>query len=147
MAPIPPNARTSTAATSPTRRSTSDGPPSGRRSCSPTTKRTRARLSVYVDTARPNAWRQEPYYSQIKRWAAAAAAQRGQVIVWQGRSTIAVLPDRDQDLGEVRPDQFIVTSATQGPQGTMLDVVVVDRHDPAAPGLSARRAAPEAETS
>lgn len=105
------------------------------------------RLSIYVDSARPNAWRQEPYYSQIKRWAAAAAAQRAQVIVWQGRSTIAVLPDRDQDLGEVRPDQFIVTSAKQGPHGTMLDVVVVDRHDPAAQGLSASRAAPEGETS
>jgi hypothetical protein len=29
----------------------------------------------------------------------------------------------------------------------MLDVVVVDQHDPAAQELSARRAAPEAETS
>ena len=76
---------------------------------------------MHVDPARPNAWRQEPYYSQIKRWAA-AVAQRAQVIVWQGRSTIAVLPDRDQDLGEVRPDQYIVTSAKQGPRGTTLEV-------------------------
>ena len=30
------------------------------------------RLSVHVDPARPNAWREEPYYSQIKRWAVAA---------------------------------------------------------------------------
>jgi hypothetical protein len=73
------------------------------------------RLSVHVDPARPDAWRKEPYYSQIKRWAVAAAQQRGQVIVWQGRSTVAVLPDRDKDLGEVRPDQFIITSARQGP--------------------------------
>ena len=86
------------AATSPTRRSTSAGPRADRRSCSPTTKLNAPRLSVHVDPARPDSWRQEPYYSQIKRWAVAAVAQRGQVIVWQGRSTIAVLPDRDQDL-------------------------------------------------
>jgi hypothetical protein len=105
------------------------------------------RLSVHVDPARPDAWRKEPYYSQIKRWAVAAAAQRGQVIVWQGRSTIAVLPDRDKDLGEVRPDQFIITSTRQGPQDTTLDVFVVDGDDPAAQALRARKGASEAETS
>jgi hypothetical protein len=93
------------------------------------------RLSVHVDPARPHAWREEPYYSQIKRWAVAAAARRGQVIVWQGRSTIAVLPDRDKDLGEVGRDQFIITSASAGPHGTTLDAFVVDRTDPRAQAL------------
>ena len=93
------------------------------------------RLSVHVDPGRPNAWRQEPYYSQIKRWAVAAAASRGQVVVWQGRSTIAVLPDRDKDLGEVRPGQFIITSAKTGPQGTTLDVLVVNSDDARAQSL------------
>ena len=97
------------------------------------------RLSVHVDPARPDAWRKEPYYSQIKRWAVAAVARRGQVIVWQGQSTIAVLPDRDQELGEVRPDQFIITSARQGPQDTTLDVVVVDKDHPLAQSLTARK--------
>jgi hypothetical protein len=105
------------------------------------------RLSVHVDPARPDAWRKEPYYSQIKRWAIAAAAQRGQVIVWQGRSTVAVLPDRDKDLGEVRSDQFIITSTRQGPQDTTLDVFVVDGDDPAAQALRARKGASESETS
>ena len=103
------------------------------------------RLSVHVDPSRPNAWREEPYYSQIKRWAAASVAQRGQVIVWQGRSTIAVLPDRDKDLGEVRPDQFIITSAKDGPQGTTLDVFVVDKDDPIAQSLRTGTAAPVSE--
>jgi hypothetical protein len=102
------------------------------------------RLSVHVDPGRANAWREEPYYSQIKRWAVAAAAKRGQVIVWQGRSTIAVLPDRDKDLGEVRPDQYIITSAKAGPRGTMLDVFVVDHDDPLAQSLRAGKAAPDA---
>jgi hypothetical protein len=99
------------------------------------------RLSVHVDPARPDAWRKEPYYSQIKRWAVAAAAHRGQVIVWQGQSTIAVLPDRDKDLGEVRPDQFIITSARQGPQDITLDVIVVDKDDPRAQSLTASESA------
>lgn len=98
------------------------------------------RLSVHVDPGRPNAWREEPYYSQIKRWAAAAVAKRGQVIVWQGRNTIAVLPDRDKDLGEVRPDQFIITQAKPGPRGTVLDVFVVDGDDPIAQTLAAGKA-------
>jgi hypothetical protein len=99
------------------------------------------RLSVHVDPGRPNAWREEPYYAQIKRWAAAAAAKRGQVIVWQGRQTIAVLPDREKDLGEVRPDQFIVTSAKPGALGTVLDVFVVDGDDPIAQSLKAGKSA------
>lgn len=99
------------------------------------------RLSVHVDPARPNAWREEPYYSQIKRWAVAAAAKRGQVIVWLGKSTIAVLPDRDKDLGEVRPDQYIITQAKPGPRGPVLDVFVVDGDDPIAQSVVAGKSA------
>jgi hypothetical protein len=103
------------------------------------------RLSVHVDPGRPSAWREEPYYSQIKRWAAAAVAKRGQVIVWQGRNTIAVLPDRDKDLGEVRPDQFIITQVKPGPRGTVLDVFVVDGDDPIARSLAPATPAAGAE--
>jgi hypothetical protein len=102
------------------------------------------RLSVHVDPGRPNAWREEPYYSQIKRWATAAAAKRGQVIVWQGQSTIAVLPDRDKDLGEVRADQFIITSAKPGPRGTVLDAFVVEADDPLVRSLEAGKTSAEA---
>ena len=99
---------------------------------------------MYVDPGRANAWREEPFYSQIKRWAVAAAANRGQVIVWQGRNTIAILPDRDKDLGEVRPDQFIVTAAKQGPRGPILDVFVVDKDDPRAGALGLSETTPQA---
>ena len=122
--PSQPSAGTFTAATSPTRRSTSAGPRADRRSCSPTTKLNAPRLSVHVDPARPDSWRQEPYYSQIKRWV--AVAQRGQVIVWQGRSTNGATRSRPGP-GEVRPDQYIITSAKQGPRGTTLEATVVER--------------------
>ena len=93
------------------------------------------RLSVHVDPARPNAWREDPYHAQIRRWAVAAAQSRGQVIVWLGRRAIAVLPDRDQDLGEVRADQFIISSREMGPRGPVFEVVVVDASDPRAKAI------------
>ena len=88
------------------------------------------RIVINVDPARPGAWMEEPYYSRIKQWSKDAAPARGQVLVWINNHTIAVLPDRDKDLGIVRPDQIIRTLETRGPHGLSLDVVVVDRVDP-----------------
>jgi len=45
----------------------------------------------------------------------------------------------------VRPDQFIITSAKDGPQGTTLDVVVVDKDDPIAQSLRSGTASPVSE--
>jgi hypothetical protein len=87
-------------------------------------------LSVHIDPARAGVWRDEPFYSQLKRWAVAAASSRGQVIVRQGRKAIVVLPDGEKDLGEIGPDQFIVTTETVGPSGTTRDAVAVDADDP-----------------
>jgi hypothetical protein len=83
-----------------------------------------ARIAIHVDPGRPDGWRREPYYSEIKRWARAAAERQGQVIVWQGAVAIAVLPDRDKPLGALRADQLIVTVERQGPSGPVLDVEV-----------------------
>ncbi len=47
---------------------------------------------IHNDPARPDAWRREPFHSQILAWASAAAAEGGKVIVWQGDAKIAVMP-------------------------------------------------------
>jgi len=91
------------------------------------------RIAIHVDPGRPDGWRKEPYFSDIKRWARAAAERRGQIIVWQGREVIAVLPDHEKNLGALRPDQLIVTIERQGPSGTMLDVEVREPDDPSMP--------------
>jgi len=91
-----------------------------------------ARLTVHVDPSRANVWREEPYYSQIKRWAIAAAAARGQVIVWQGPKAIAVLPDGEKELGNLKPGQLIYISQKMGPRGPVFDAEAVDRDDPRA---------------
>ncbi len=66
------------------------------------------RLTVHVDPARPDAWRQEPHYSEIRRWARHVADRDFQVLVCIDRRTIAILPDGEQDLGVVEPDECVV---------------------------------------
>lgn len=68
-----------------------------------------ARLVVQADPGAPANWRSEPYYSQIKAWAAAAANEQRQVVVQVNEQLTVVLPDRDVPLGAVRPGERIVT--------------------------------------
>ena len=98
------------------------------------------RVTVHVDPARPDAWQQEPYYSKIKQWANRAAGERGQVLVWVGKRTIAILPHTDKDLGEVLSDQYIVSTEKRTASGMVIDVVVVDYDDPIAARVRAQAA-------
>ncbi len=84
------------------------------------------RLVINVDTGRLDAWRKEPYYGEIKKLAANVARNRGQLILWQGRNAIAILPGREKHLGPIAPGQIIVTTERDGPGGGDLDVEVMD---------------------
>lgn len=84
------------------------------------------RMVVNVDPGRPDAWRKEPYYAQLKHWARVALRNKGQVLVWQGKDAVVVLPDRDVFLGPVRPGQAIVMRGRPGPDGGGIDVEVSD---------------------
>ncbi len=88
------------------------------------------RVIVHVDQRRPEAWRQEPYFSQIKRWAVEAAQNRGQVIVWEGLELVAILPDREKRLGRIGDDQLIITSERRTPEGVERDMHLMHRDDP-----------------
>ena len=90
------------------------------------------RLVINVDAGRLDAWKKPPYYAEIKRMAAAMAQSRGQVIVWQGRNAIAVLPGRDKPLGPIAPGQIIVTTERDGPGGGDIDVEVMTAEELAA---------------
>ena len=92
------------------------------------------RLVINVDTGRLDAWKKAPYYAEIKRMAAAIARSRGQLILWQGRNAIAILPDRDKPLGPIAPGQIIVTTERDGPGGGELDVEVMSVEELAAAG-------------
>ena len=47
-------------------------------------------IVIHVDASDAMAWRAEPFQSRIRQWAAQGAAQRTQVIVWQGETRIAI---------------------------------------------------------
>jgi hypothetical protein len=79
-------------------------------------------MNVQVDPGQANAWRREPYYGQLKRWAVASAPLRRHVLVHVNKTTTMVLPDRDVSLGVVSPGERIVTRDRMTPQGPSFDV-------------------------
>jgi hypothetical protein len=90
------------------------------------------RIVIHVDPARPDAWRVEPYYSEIRNWARNAARDQGLVVVWTGHHAVAILPDREKDLGHVRDDQLFLRLAPAAASASY-DIIVVDADDPRAP--------------
>jgi hypothetical protein len=81
-------------------------------------------LQIGVDPSFPNAWTKPPYFARIKQWAI-DGAERGQLVfVRIGPRMIAVLPDREVDMGRVDPQDQIVVSQRPGPSGMIFDVAV-----------------------
>lgn len=108
------------------------------------------RLTVFVDPDRPNAWRKEPYYSDIKSWARAAAKNQGRVVVSLGNDVIVVTPDGETNLGPVKDDQLIIARRKRGASGDEFEPMIVDRGDPVLDAMkllkdpeAAKKASPE----
>jgi hypothetical protein len=88
------------------------------------------RLGVYVDPARPDIWKSEPFYSQLKQWALETISANRQVIVYVARRAIVILPNKDVDLGEVGPDEHIITTGHRGLSGIEYDAIKMKPDDP-----------------
>jgi hypothetical protein len=81
-------------------------------------------LNIWVDPSVPDAWTKPPYSAQIKKWAV-EGPQRGKfVLVRIGPRLIAVLPDREVDLGHIDPEALLTVSREQGPAGIRYDIEV-----------------------
>jgi hypothetical protein len=65
-------------------------------------------IEVRCDPGFPNAWRKEPFRSEINQWALSGETEDVTVVVIVGQRMILVTPDREFDLGVVGPDQRIV---------------------------------------
>jgi hypothetical protein len=65
-------------------------------------------IEIRCDPGFPEAWRQEPFRSQIRQWALSGEVHDVTVLVMSGEEMILVTSDREFDLGVVRPDQRIV---------------------------------------
>ena len=79
-------------------------------------------LAVQVDPGQANAWKRDPYYGQLKRWAAASIEKGRHVLVHVNRNTTVILPDRDVQLGEFAPGDRLVANPRMGPAGLTADV-------------------------
>ena len=64
-------------------------------------------MIVQVDPGARGAWRAEPYYSQIKAWSRLALEQKRSVFVFVNKNLTVVLPDRDVELGQMKPDETV----------------------------------------
>ena len=85
------------------------------------------RLCVHVDPDRPDAWRKEPYYSDLKAWSRNAALSRSMIAVYVGDNLTIVLPDRDKFLGATGEDQQLRFVTRTTPRGPEYDVELIDR--------------------
>jgi hypothetical protein len=75
------------------------------------------RLCIDVDPARPNAWRDPPYYPQIKTWSQVAAHGVGEVVVLVDLSVTVVFPEADVAVGQVDVGDQLWVSYRQIPGG------------------------------
>jgi hypothetical protein len=75
------------------------------------------RLIAHVDPADPEAWRREPCYSDLRRWARDGVPRGRQIAVYIDRRVIVILPEGDSDLGVVGEDETIVLHHETTPLG------------------------------
>ena len=92
-------------------------------------------IVVHVDPGVPNAWRAEPYYSEIRSLAGHATRTAYTIFVQIGRRMIAVFPDREVDLGVVAGDEVIAIHEVTGPGTRRRDAVKLKADDPRINGL------------
>jgi hypothetical protein len=76
-----------------------------------------SQLVVNVDPDHKDAWRREPFRAAIRAWAERGLAEGLQIVVKTKRNVVAVLPDREIDLGEVADDEYIKVSRIRTPSG------------------------------
>lgn len=90
-------------------------------------------LTVYVDQGSPTVWRNEPYYSDLKRWSRELVAMRGSVQVAIGRRVIVVLPQGGEtDLGILADDERILYREVPAFPGKGLEAIKIKQDDPRA---------------
>jgi hypothetical protein len=65
-------------------------------------------IEVRCDPGFPDAWRKEPFRSEIREWAVSGETHDVTVVVVIGQRMILVTPDQEFDLGVVGRDQRIV---------------------------------------
>lgn len=76
-----------------------------------------ARLIAHVNPSSPDAWRKKPYYDQLKAWSRKWIRSGPKVVVRIEDRLIAILPDKDVDLGVVEKGDAIYIGEQMTPAG------------------------------
>lgn len=79
-------------------------------------------LFIQVDPTRPDAWRREPYYSQLKNWARINNPNGQQIIVAIAGRYIVIFPEREVDVGHVAADETVTFSLSHSASGPVTEV-------------------------
>ncbi len=87
-------------------------------------------VMVHVDSGRPDAWRQEPFFADLQNMARNAARHQRMFLLRAGADVWALLPQGAKNLGRVRDDQVALGMRQDTPRGPVLDVIVVEKDDP-----------------
>jgi hypothetical protein len=73
-------------------------------------------LAVRVDPGDPGAWRRDPYFRQLKEYAI-AQADRLRVVVYVRNRVFVILPNKEVDLGVMRPGDRLLVREMHTPTG------------------------------
>jgi len=82
---------------------------------------------IHVDPGYPNAWRKEPFYSQIRQMAVDVEKNKGMVLVGVNHFFTVVFPVGEKYVGVIPPGKIIATSRRATPGGIEYLAIVTDR--------------------
>ena len=68
------------------------------------------RMAIYVDNGAEGKWRREPYHRDVEFLANRCAENQELLIVREGKNHIVIFPGKEQFIGVVDEDQFIIAS-------------------------------------
>ena len=74
-------------------------------------------VAIHVDPSDPQAWRRDPFFRQIKAFATRAAGTAQQVAVYVKDRVFVVFPNKEVDVGTMRPGDQLVVRELVGSRG------------------------------
>ncbi len=84
-------------------------------------------ITIHVDPSDPQAWRREPFFREIKQFAARVAGTEQQVAVYIKGRVIVVFPHKEVDVGIMNPGDQLVVRELVGSRGGRDWVAFIER--------------------
>jgi hypothetical protein len=74
-------------------------------------------IAAHVDPSDPGAWRREPYFQTLKQFSTKGVDINQRVVIYIKNRVIVVLPNKEVDVGTMRPGDHLVVREISGPSG------------------------------